>query len=106
MFKSVKKSILLNAANSTSSRQFYGRVPVILVQRVTNLVNKFALVFKRSMFRQNSRDRLCVTPENDGVKWGEVLKSAVIFSVFMLFSAAAQATVCFLPDGNCGGVFV
>ena len=98
MFKSVKKSILLNAANSTSSRQFYvitGRVPVILVQRVTNLVNKFALVFKRRMFRQNSRDRLCVTPENDGVKWGEVLKSAVIFSVFMLFSAAAQATVCF-----------
>ena len=107
MFKSVKKSILLNAANSTASRQFYvitGRVPVILVQRVTNLVNKVALVFKRSMFRQDSRDRLCVTPENDGIKWGEVLKSAVIFSVFMLFSAAAQATVCFLPDGNCGGV--
>ena len=107
MFKSVKKSILLNAANSTASRQFYvitGRVPVILVQRVTNLVNKFALVFKRSMFRQDSRDRLCVTPENDDIKWGEVLKSAVIFSVFMLFSAAAQATVCFLPDGNCGGV--
>ena len=68
MFKSVKKSILLNAANSTASRQFYGRVPVILVQRVTNLVNKFALVFKRSMFRQNSRDRLCVTPENDDIK--------------------------------------
>ena len=107
MFKSVKKSILLNAANSTASRQFYvitGRVPVILVQRVTNLVNKFALVFKRSMFRQNSRDRLCVTPENDDIKWGEVLKSAVIFSVFMLFSAAAQAKVCFLPDSNCGGV--
>ena len=38
------------------------------------------------------------------VKWGEVLKSAVIFSVFMLFSAVAQAEVCFLPDGNCGGV--
>ena len=35
---------------------------------------------------------------------GEVLKSAVIFSVFMLFSAAAQAKVCFLPDSNCGGV--
>ena len=107
MFKSVKKSILLNAANSTASRQFYvitGRVPVILVQRVTNLVNKFALVFKRSMFRQDSRDRLCVTPENDDIKWGEVLKSAVIFSVFMLFSAAAQAKVCFLPDSNCGGV--
>ena len=107
MFKSVKKSILLNAANSTVSRQFYvitGRVPVILVQRVTNLVNKFALVFKRSMFRQNSRDKLCVTPENDDIKWGEVLKSAVIFSVFMLFSAAAQAKVCFLPDSNCGGV--
>ena len=107
MFKSVKKSILLNAANSTASRQFYvitGRVPVILVQRVTNLVNKFALVFKRRMFRQNSRDRLCVTPENDDIKWGEVLKSAVIFSVFMLFSAAAQAKVCFLPDSNCGGV--
>ena len=104
MFKGVKKSILLNAANSTASRQFYGRVPVILVQRVTNLVNKFSLVFKRSMFRQDSRDRLCVTPENDDIKWGEVLKSAVIFSVFMLFSAAAQAKVCFLPDSNCGGV--
>ncbi len=38
------------------------------------------------------------------VKWGEVLKSAVIFSVFMLFSAVAQAEVCFLPDSNCGGV--
>ena len=35
---------------------------------------------------------------------GEVLKSALVFSVFMLFSAAAQAKVCFLPDGNCGGV--
>ena len=38
------------------------------------------------------------------VKWGEVLKSALVFSVFMLFSATAQAEVCFLPDGNCGGV--
>ena len=35
---------------------------------------------------------------------GEVLKSALVFSVFMLFSAAAQAKVCFLPDSNCGGV--
>ena len=35
---------------------------------------------------------------------GEVLKSALVFSVFMLFSAVAQAKVCFLPDSNCGGV--
>ena len=119
-------AILSNGANSTTSRLssvITGFIPVILVQQVTNQVNKLAVLFKRSMLRQDSRDK----PENDGVKRAEVLnsvfnasslnvmlrskpsvtiKSALILTAFMLFSAAAQATVCFLPDGNCGGVFV
>ena len=43
-----------------------GRVPVILVQRGSYLFNKFALLLKRSMFRQDCRNGLCVTSGNDG----------------------------------------
>ena len=39
-----------------------GLVPKIFWQQVSNLVNKFALLFKRSMFTEDSRDKL----ENDG----------------------------------------
>ena len=56
-------AIFLNAANSTASRLFSvitrhdaQSVPIILVQRVTNLVNKFAVLFKRSMLLQDCRN--------------------------------------------------
>ncbi len=52
-------AIFLNAANSTASRLFAvitGLVPVILLQRVTNLVNKFALLFKRSILPKDCRN--------------------------------------------------
>ncbi len=52
-------AILLNEANSTVSRLssvITGLVPVIWVQQVTNQVNKFAILFKRSMLRQDCRN--------------------------------------------------
>ena len=64
-------AIFSKDANSTASRLFSvitGRVPVILVQQMTNLVNKFALLFKRSMFSQDCRNRLCVMSGNDGCR--------------------------------------
>ncbi len=53
-------AILLNAANSIVSHflnVITGFIPVILVQRVSYLVNKFALLFKRSMFNQDCRNK-------------------------------------------------
>ncbi len=43
-----------------------GRVPVILVQRITNLVKKFALLLHKYRFNQDCRNRLCVMSGNDG----------------------------------------
>ena len=64
--------ILKSFENCKISRIFsviHGRdaqsVPKILVQQVTNLVNKFAILLKRSMFRQDCRN----TSGNDGC-WG------------------------------------
>ena len=64
--------ILKSFENCKISRIFsviFGLVPKILVQQVTNLVNKFAILLKRSMFRQDCRNGLCVTSGNDGC-WG------------------------------------
>ncbi len=63
-------AILLNAANSTTSRLFAvitGLVPVILVQQWINLVNKFALLLHKYRFRQDCRN----TSGNDGC-WGRL----------------------------------
>ena len=52
-------AIFLNAANSTASRLFsviFGLVPKILLQQVTNQINKLALLFKRSMLSQDCRN--------------------------------------------------
>ena len=60
-------AIFLNEGNSTISRFFSvitGRVPVILVQQVTNQVNKFALLFKRSLLNHDCRNGLCVMSGN------------------------------------------
>ena len=66
MYKNLKcNNDKFTEGNSVFSRLFAvitGLVPVILVQQVTNLVNKLALLLKRSMLRQDSRDK----PENDG----------------------------------------
>lgn len=43
----------------------FGLVPKIWSQQVTNLVNKFAILFKRSMFSQDCRNRLCAMSGND-----------------------------------------
>ncbi len=63
-------AILLKVGNSIAYRFFtpviLGLVPRILVQQVTNLVNKLALLFKRSMLSQDCRNGLCVTSGNDG----------------------------------------
>ena len=60
--------ILKSFENCKISRIFsviFGLVPKILVQQVTNLVNKFAILLKRSMFRQDCRN----ASGNDGC-WG------------------------------------
>ncbi len=65
------KAIFLNEANSTTSRLFsviFGLVPKILLQQVTNLVNKFTILLKRSMFIQDCRN----ASGNDGC-WGRGL---------------------------------
>ena len=52
-------SLLLTEGNSTISRLFsviFGLVPKILLQQVTNQVNKLALLFKRSMLSQDCRN--------------------------------------------------
>ncbi len=52
-------AILLNAANSISSRFLIvitGFIPVILVQQMTNIVNTLALLFKRSLLSQDCRN--------------------------------------------------
>ena len=52
-------SLLLTEGNSTISRLFsviFGFVPKILLQQVTNQVNKLALLFKRSMLSQDCRN--------------------------------------------------
>ena len=62
------KSILLNEGNSFVFRflnVITGLVPVILVQRDSYLVNKFASLFKRSILFQDCRNRLCVMSGND-----------------------------------------
>ena len=59
----------------------------ILWQRVSNQVNKFALLFKRSMFAQDSRDK----PENDGCKG----RGLSVFSAFPL-SVILATTPCWL----------
>ncbi len=48
-----------------------GLVPVILLQQVTNLVNKFALLLHKYRFSQDCRNRLCVMSGNDGC-WGRL----------------------------------
>ena len=52
-------SLLLTEGNSTISRLFsviFWLVPKILLQQVTNQVNKLALLFKRSMLNQDCRN--------------------------------------------------
>ena len=52
-------SLLLTEGNSTISRLFsviFWLVPKILLQQVTNQVNKLALLFKRSMLSQDCRN--------------------------------------------------
>ena len=52
-------SLLLTEGNSTISRLFsviFGLVPKILLQQVTNQVNKLVLLFKRSMLSQDCRN--------------------------------------------------
>ena len=52
-------AILLRETNSIVFRFFIvinGLVPLILVQQVTNLVNKLAILFKRSLFSQDCRN--------------------------------------------------
>ena len=49
-----------------------GFIPVILVQRVTNLVNKFAVLLHKYRFRQDCRNGLCVMSGNDRC-WGRWL---------------------------------
>ena len=60
MYKNLKNNNDKSAGgNSTTSRQFaviFGLVPKILLQQVTNLVNKLAILFKRSMFQQDCRN--------------------------------------------------
>ncbi len=63
--------IVKDLKNCMSSRLFSvitGFIPVILVQRMTNQVNKFALLFKRSLLSQDCRNRLCVMSGNDGCR--------------------------------------
>ena len=130
MFKSVKKSILNQKNNmeqavlnprplrervtrmcwvrgnkkqtdSITSRLSSSALNVILRRERSELSGEFRNI--TSILSKDANSTASRLLSGNG-KWGEVLKSAVIFSVFMLFSAAAQATVCFLPDGNCGGV--
>ena len=56
----------------------------IFWQRVSNLVNKFTLLFKRSMFTQDSRDK----PENDGCK-GRLFNICCMFINRMYHSGAS-----------------
>ncbi len=61
-------AIFLNAANSTTSHLFsviFGLVPKILLQQVTNLVKKLALLLYKYRFIQDCRNRLCVMSGND-----------------------------------------
>ena len=65
--------ILKSFENCKISRIFsviFWLVPKILVQQVTNLVNKFAILLKRSMFRQDCRN----ASGNDGC-WGCVFNT-------------------------------
>ncbi len=71
MYKNLKNNNKFAEGNSTAFRLFSvitGRVPVILVQRVINLVNKFALLLHKYRFSQDCRNK----SGNDGC-WGRWL---------------------------------
>ena len=111
MFKSVKKSIL----NPRPLRERVTRTC-----RVRGIDDKNTSAFKvilereRSELSRGSRNIMAISlnqmyhPGHSAnslrSKPSVTIKSALVFSVFMLFSAVAQAEVCFLPDSNCGGV--
>ena len=72
MLKGIEFLLKKSREKVEGGKELSSPAPVILCpvhrifwQRVANLVNKFALLFKRSMFAQDSRDK----PENDGC-WG------------------------------------
>ena len=69
MYKNLKSNNKFAEGNRTTSRLFSvinGLVPLILVQRVTNSVNKFAILLHKYRFSQDCRNRLCVMSGNDG----------------------------------------
>ena len=80
-------------------------VPRILWLHGTNLVNKFALLLHKYWLREDSWDK----PKNDGC-WGRMLsafstftiKAMSILTFLGLFATAAEAKICFLPDGSSG----
>ncbi len=74
-------SLLLKEGNSIISRLFSvinGLVPLILVQQVTNLVNKFAILLHKYRFSQDCRNGLCVMSGNDGCR-GRLLSACCKF---------------------------
>ncbi len=67
-----KISLLLKETKCITPRLFsviFGLVPKILVQRVTNLVNKVAILLHKYRFSQDCRNGLCVMSGNDRC-WG------------------------------------
>ena len=119
MFKSVKKSIL----NPRPLRERVTRTCRVrgnkkqtdsMTSRLSSFTLSVILRRERSELSGESRNIMAISlnqmyhPGHSAnslrSKPSVTIKSALVFSVFMLFSAVAQAKVCFLPDSNCGGV--
>ena len=81
-----------------------GPVPRILLQGVSNLVNKLALLLHKCWEREDSWDK----PKNDWC-WGcgfsafntFTIKAMSILAFVCLFATAAEAKICFLPVDGC-----
>ena len=128
MFKSVKKSNPKNnmkqaTANPRPLRERVTRTCRVrgnkkqtdsITSRLSSFTLRVILRRERSELSGESRNIMAISlnqmyhPGHSAnslrSKPSVTIKSALILTAFMLFSAVAQAEVCFLPDGNCGGV--
>ncbi len=95
-------SLLLKETNNIAYRFFtpviLGLVPKILAQQVTNLVNKFALLFKRSMLSQDCRN----ASGNDGC-WGREFNTLSQCGRSMIEMLGVLAIIAVLSVGGIAG---
>ena len=92
-------SRFLNVINGRDAQS----VPLILVQQVIYLVNKFAVLLHKYRFRQDCRNRLCVMSGNDCKR--QKLSICCQFFKRMYHTGHSANSLCSKPSvtGNCVG---